>query len=490
MNRITIRCIAAGCAAAAAISAVAWARTLAAGQEPPRPEAAAVRVDYDERGAAERLSEALRFRTVSRRDAEKIDYPQFEAFRRFLERSYPLVHGKLAPETINGYSLLYMWRGTDASLAPALIAAHLDTVDAERPELWRHGPFSGDIAEGMVWGRGARDNKGQLMAIMEAAEALLRSGLRPRRTIILAFGHDEETLGTEGAAKIAAVLGERKIRLECVVDEGGTVAERAVPGLKRPAALIGIAEKGYLTLRLTATGTAGHSADAQGETAIGILCAALARIEAHRFPSTLRYLEPTLRAAVPYAAFPLDAAFANLWLAGSVVERLAERSGGAAALRATAVATFVAAGGQDNVVPGIAEATVNLRLLPGLAPEDAEQEIRRIVDDRRIRVERVGYANGAPRPSGTNSWGYRTLSAAIGQTFPEAVCLPYFVTGGTDSKHYAALADDIYRFTPSRKAPDEEGHGVDERMPLDNYRQYVEFYANLISRLAAGSAAE
>lgn len=487
MNRITVRIIAAGCGAAAAIAAVAWARTLAAGAEPQRLEAA-VRIDYDARGAADRLSEALRYRTVSRRDTERIDYPQFEGFRRFLERSYPLVHERLAPETVNGYSLLYAWEGTDASLAPALIAAHLDTVDAELPELWRHGPFSGEIAEGAVWGRGARDNKGQLMAIMEAAEALVRSGLRPRRTILFAFGHDEETLGTEGAAKIAALLAERKIRLECVVDEGGTVAERAVPGLKRPAALIGTAEKGYLTLRLTAMGTAGHSADAQGETAIGILCAALARIESRRFPSTLRYLEPTLRAAVPYAAFPFDAAFANLWLAGPMVERLAERKGGAAALRTTAVATAVDAGGQDNVVPGIAEATVNLRLMPGLSPEEAEREIRRVVDDKRVAVERAGFANGAPRPSGTDTWGYRTLRAAIGRTFPEAVSLPYFVTGGTDSKHYAALTDDIYRFTPSRKAPDEEGHGVDERMPLDNYRQYVEFYANLISLLAAGSA--
>lgn len=446
------------------------------------PPAARINLDPDQ--ASRRLSDAIKFRTISYQDPSRFDYSQFEEFQSFLEASFPIVHKNLSVEKVNNYSLLYTWKGTDNSLKPVVLAAHFDVVDIEKETLdqWRHDPFSGDISAGKIWGRGARDNKSQVMAILEAVEYMLDHGVTPRRTIILAFGHDEEVLGTNGAQQIAKLLKSRHIVPECVIDEGGTVVENTIPGLNGKTAIIATAEKGYLTLELSVSKESGHSAEPEKQTSIGIICEAITKLQNNPFPTTLQYVEPTLSYAAADMDFPYNMVFSNLWLTGGVVEKvLLQDSASAAMLRTTIAPTIIDGGYQDNVLPACARAIINVRLLPGESVEYAIARIARTIDDPDIHIKKIGFSNVAPSPSPTDSQSFMILSQTIKQIFPDTVCVPWMSTGGTDSKHYSILTPDIYRFTPSFKEKDETGHGINERIPIDNYMQYIEFYVYLIS---------
>ncbi|MBP1761222.1 MAG: family metallo-hydrolase [Firmicutes bacterium] len=434
--------------------------------------------------ASHRLADAIKFRTISYRDPGKFDYSQFEEFHSYLKTSFPLVHQTLRLEKVNQYSLLYTWQGTDNSLKPVILAAHFDVVDIERDTLsqWQHAPFSGDISAGKIWGRGARDNKSQVMAILEAVEYMLKNGVTPKRTIILAFGHDEEVLGTNGAQKIAELLKSRNIVPECVIDEGGAVVENTIPGLKGKTALIATAEKGYLTLELSINKESCHSAEPEKQTTIGIICEAIVKLQNNPFPATLHYVEPTLSYGIANMDFPYNVVFSNLWLTGGIVEKvLLQDNASAAMLRTTIAPTIIEGGYQDNVLPASAKAIINIRLLPGESVEHAIAKVAKTIDDPNIHIKRIGFSNVAPSPSPTYSQSFIILCRTIKQIFPDTVCIPWMTTGGTDSKHYAVLTPYIYRFTPSFKEKGEISHGMDERIPIDNYMQYIEFYVNLIS---------
>ncbi len=142
-----------------------------------------------------------------------------------------------------------------------MLLAHLDVVPAEITPAarWTHPPFAGEIADGFVWGRGALDDKIAAVSLLEAAEHLLATGFKPRRTIYLAFGHDEEVGGRQGAARIAAALGGRGVRAELVLDEGLAITRGLLGGIDRPVALVGVAEKGFADVAVTAQVTGGHS---------------------------------------------------------------------------------------------------------------------------------------------------------------------------------------------------------------------------------------
>src|SRR4029453_5041285 len=165
---------------------------------------------------------------------------EFQGFHHFLAKSFPGVHERLQKETMGGHSLLYSWKGKDNALQPILLMAHMDVVpvDPATESSWRHPPFSGQMAEGYIWGRGTMDDKGSVLAILEAAENLLASVFEPQRTIFLAFGLDEEPGGTNGAARIAGTLRSRRVELEFVLDEGLNILNGIISGLSSPVALI------------------------------------------------------------------------------------------------------------------------------------------------------------------------------------------------------------------------------------------------------------
>ena len=208
--------------------------------------------------AIERFAGAIRLQTVSRAEAPNSDFSAFEAFHRHLQTCFPKVHATLLARVVGGHSLLFTWKGKDEAAKPVLLMAHMDVVPVEpgTESSWTHGPFSGDVADGFVWGRGTLDDKVSVMAILEAVEILLTRGFQPGPTVLLAFGHDEEIGGQGGAAQIAALLKTRGTRVRYVLDEGSAVTDGIVPGLARPAALIGIAEKGFASLELRAVAPA------------------------------------------------------------------------------------------------------------------------------------------------------------------------------------------------------------------------------------------
>ena len=426
---------------------------------------------------AERLAAAIRFRTVSHGGEAPAESEAFAGLQAWLEATYPAAHRVLAREVVSGYSLLYTWKGTDASLPPALLMAHQDVVPAGTDTDWTHPPFEGRIAEGYVWGRGALDDKGSLVALMEAAERLAGEGFAPRRTVYLAFGHDEETAG-RGASAVAALLASRGVRLESTLDEGQVVTRGIIPGVARPVALVGVAEKGYLNVELEVASTGGHSSMPPPHTAIGILAAAVKRIEDHPLPTRPQSMWRLLDVVGREMAFGPRLAIANRWLFGPLLERkLARVPSNNAGLRTTTAATLIQGGVKANVLPARAQAVVNFRVMPGDTTAGVVEHVRRVVDDPRVTI-RVQEAREPTRESRVDSAAYSRLQAAVSRTFPDAVVAPALVLGGTDSRHLEPVSTDTYRFAPLPLGPEDlpRVHGKDERVAVADLGVAVAFY--------------
>ncbi len=436
--------------------------------------------------AAERLSGAVQLPTITVSDPEKGDWAPFEQFIRYLEQAYPSAHAVLEREIVNNYSLLYRWKGLDQSLKPVLFLAHIDVVPVEEgtEQDWRYPPFSGALAESFVWGRGTMDMKSQLISVLEAVEYLAAEGFTPARDFYLAFGHDEETRGAEGAVKLSELLQSRGLSFEYILDEGGAVTVGAMPGVERPIALVGIAEKGYADIRITALGEAGHSSIPPRHTAAGMIGRAVAALEKRQRPARISpYLKETLAHIGPEMGFGLRLILANLWLFGPLF-KLAFKSSraGNALLRTTTAVTVLEGGSKPNVLPKKASAVINYRIAPGETVQELLDHVRRVVGDE-IEVEAI-QANEPSRISPVDGSGFKAIEQAIYAVFPEAVTVPYIVMAGTDAIRYEPLCDQIYRFTPILVSAEdlERIHGTNERVSLENIERGIRFYIELFKK--------
>ncbi len=277
-------------------------------------------------------------------------------------------------------------RDRTTSLDPVVLMAHQDVVPVEEEALseWEHPPFDGVVDDDFIWGRGALDIKSQMIAILDAVEHLLAEGFKPERTVYLAFGHDEE-IGGHGAKEIANFLNDQGIHPAAVLDEGGSLIEGVLPGITEPVGLIGIAEKGFMTLRLTVEATPGHSSTPPRETAIGILAKALAFVEAAPQPTNLAPAQMLFRGLGPVLPFSMQFALANLWLFRGVVRKNLEKSPPTyAMIHTTSAPTIIKAGVKENVLPSKATALVNFRLMPGDTIAKVCERVRKIIDDERV----------------------------------------------------------------------------------------------------------
>jgi carboxypeptidase PM20D1 len=454
----------------------------------PQPELA---VDID--AAARRLGAAVRARTISYDDRRADSTPAFGQLHALLASSFPSAHRILERELVNGLSLLYTWHGSDPSLAPMMLLAHQDVVPiapgTERD--WQQAPFDGVIDGGYVWGRGAWDDKGNLMAILEAVEMLAIQGVRPRRTIYLGFGHDEEIGGQQGARAIAELLKSRGVRLDFVLDEGLLVTEGMLPGLNVPVALIGTAEKGYLTMDVSAEAVPGHASMPPARTAIGSLSQALVRLEQAQVPPQVRgATREMFETLAPEYSGLKRVLFSNLWLFEPLVRReLDTQPSGRAMLRTTVALTTVHAGDKDNVLPGRADAKVNFRLLPGDSTAQVLERSRDAIADQNIHLAASSQAWNPSALSSADSDSYRVLAQTIREVFPGAIVAPGLMIAATDSRRYQDIASQIYRFTPVRARPEDLArfHGTNERVSLANYAQMIRFYHRLIELGAMSS---
>jgi carboxypeptidase PM20D1 len=443
--------------------------------------------DVDAQSAALHLSQALRFPTISHEDPANLDSAAFGLFRAYLRQSYPRAHSDLTVEEVGSLSLLYTWLGEEPDLPPLVLMAHQDVVPIEpgTEEGWSYRPFAGEIADGFIWGRGAMDDKGSLVAILEAVETLLERGFRPKRSVLLAFGHDEEVGGTSGAAAVAELLKSRGVRPFFVLDEGGAIADDILPGLGRPLATIGIAEKGSASVEIAVEVEGGHSSVPPRQGAIGILSRAIARLEDNPIPGGIRGpFREMLLTVGREMSFSRRLVLANLWLFEPLVEsRLSRIPAADSMMRTSTAVTIVEGGVKSNVLPSKARAVVNFRIAPGDTVESVLEHVRRVVADPRVAVVEARETREASPVSPTDSEGYRLLERTVRQMFPEALVAPYLLPGGTDSRHFTSLTPDVYRFGAIRLGPEDlrRAHGTDERLSLDVLAKMVGFYLQLLS---------
>jgi carboxypeptidase PM20D1 len=434
-------------------------------------------VDVDK--AAERLAKALQFKTFSDRDKSKVDHGPFTKFQEYLANTYPLADSTLEKKVINDYGLLYIWKGTDTQKKPALLLAHQDTVPASA-EGWKYDPFSGTVADGYIWGRGALDDKSSVLGILESVDYLIKDGFKPARTIYLAFGFDEEVGGKQGAGKIAAYLKAQNVQFEYIIDEGDIIIVNAYP-TPRPVALIGIAEKGYVTVELSAESAGGHASSPPAQTTIGIIARAIDKIQSNPYPGGIT--GPTAMAfdyVGPELAFPTNVVFANMWLFAPLIEG----SMGGAEIRTTMAPTMIQANSdRDNILPTRTSVLINIRPMPGTSIESILQRIKLIVNDPRVTVKTSGdQLNEASPVANTNSTGFMLLNKTIREVLPDTIVAPGLVTAGTDSTNYFGLSDCILRFEPQRLTPADLAriHGVNERISVSNYGEVINYYIQLM----------
>ena len=471
---------------------------------PADPNAAPVSVDsVMANQAAAHLSEAIRFQTISwgQEHPEKAapSKAAMLAFHDFLQTTYPAFHGVAARRVIAEQSLIYRWparQGDDAATGanldarprPVAFAAHMDVVpiNAGTADQWSYPPFDGVIAEGAVWGRGALDDKGSLIALMEAAERLIASGFQPSRDIYFLFGYDEEVLGTVGAVAVTETLKREGVQFEWILDEGSATVKDVLPGVAGAAALISVAEKGNLNLELTVSHEGGHSSAPGAETAVSILAGAVARIAqnppAQKIDGALAGL---LTALAPEAPFAQRVALANLWLSGGLLKgTLAKTPSMAAMMGTTTAPTVLRAGSKANVLPQKARAVVNFRLHPRDNVADFKERIVCLIDDPRVEI-RAFHVREPSKISATDGPGYRAVQGAVRATYGDILIAPSMTIAGTDLYHYAKLADDAYRYMPFVMTPSDIAriHGDDEKIEIENLGRGVMFYQTLFRGL-------
>jgi len=438
------------------------------------------------------LARALQFRTVSQLPREENDYGEYEQFLSYLKEAFPVFFRTAEVEHINRYSLLCTLRAPEdrRGLLPVLLLAHYDVVPPGREDAWDHPPFSGTLTETSVWGRGAVDDKGCLIAMLAAAEELLQRGEQPRRTVVFALGHDEEIGGGEGAYLIAQTLAERGERFSFVLDEGLTIlAPDVFPLVDRDLALIGVSEKGHVDLRLRAAGSPGHSSTPPPTTAGGTIARAVSRIEARPFPARMTTpVEDFLKTIAPYAGGVKQFFLSRPRRFFPLLKPLLQREPkGNAMVRTTGAVTMLAGSEKENVLPAEASAVVNCRILPGETIDSVVRKLKADIANPEVSVEPIPSLMGNnPLPiSDRTGEGFHLLTELLAELFPRTLAAPSLVLGTTDSRHYAGLSENIYRFVPFRLTKErlEAVHGYNEHLPREDFTKAVEFYRALLSRL-------
>lgn len=441
--------------------------------------------EFDLQTAIQNLSDAIKIKTISYSDYNKMDFKLFEEFMLFLDQSYPNIKRVCKKETINEYCPVYIWESKEKGNKPILLLGHYDVVPVEKSSEieWEVDPFSGMIKDDYIWGRGTLDDKNQVIAVMEAVEHMIKSNYKTKRDIYMVFGFDEEIGGRRGAEKAAEAFKARGIEFECVIDEGGCIITDMMEGLTVPAALIGIAEKGSTNIKITVPGQGGHSSMPPDSTAIGTLAKIISNVEKNPMPPRLTMpVKEMLKTIGPYMTgqkFVLK----NIDKFFPIIHpSLAKNPTTNALIRTTIAFTMAGGGDAPNVLPQKAWATANLRILQGDSVDSTLEHIKKVNPKTNFEMEIVL----AEEPSGISTIDaepYKVVSNIINEMYPEAIVVPYLMAGGTDSRKYFGLCKNIYRFSSVILTKKDYAtiHSNNERISFQNLSNMIKFYIKFLS---------
>jgi len=441
-------------------------------------------VDKDE--VVKKLQEAIKIKTISNSDYSKTDFSEFKKFINLLKINFPNIHKEMERTIINDYSLVFKWKGKKQDKKPGMIMAHIDVVPIEKGTLddWDEEPFSGAIKDGYIYGRGTMDIKIHLITVMQACETLIDEGFMPERDLYLCFGHDEEVGGQEGAAKIVEYFKKKNIKFDYVLDEGGVVSSGVISAVKKPIALIGVAEKGYCNLKINIKAVGGHASTPPKNTSLGLVSKVICALEKKKIKMYLPEATKTMiKSLALHMNFVNKLIIANLWIFKGLFIKMFGKPGtnGEALLRTTIAPTMANASMEPNVLPQVSSFTVNCRILQEYSGNQLLSHINKKCKglDYNIDILRMDEPS---QVSDSKSEVFRTISGVILGIYDDVAIIPYLMVAGTDSYKFESLSENVFRFTPYYVEKDDikRIHGTNERNSVENVVNCVRFFTTLI----------
>jgi len=456
-------------------------------------------LEVDNQSVVKHLSESIQFKTISY-TVDAVPGADFGRFVGWMQSTYPDVFATLETQELTKassessaselpdfkqYSLLLKWQGSDASLKPILLSAHYDVVPVppSTESLWQHPPFDGYVDDEYIWGRGTLDDKSAVIALLESVSSLIKSNAKPQRTVYLSLTHDEELGSPKGATQVTDYLLQQGIEVEWSLDEGSFLLDGFMPGIEPAIASINVAEKGYATAELTVKGKGGHSSMPPPKTTVGILSEAIYKLQSTQMPGGLNGVSAKMFDVLSrYMSFQNRIFFSNQWMFGGLLEsKMAEDGFTNALLRTTTAPTMLSAGVKDNILPMTAVGIVNFRLHPRNSIEDVLKHIETVVDDERVKV-RLKEHHAASKTSSYDTKGFSAIASSARIVYGDIIVTPGITVAGTDSSQYQRVAKDNYRFNPMKIGNEDLSgfHGVNERISIENMKQAVLFYRELM----------
>ncbi len=444
-------------------------------------------IDIDTDRAIKSLSEAIKCKTISHPNPDDVDWAEFEKLSWHIQKAYPLVHKKLNREVIADHSFLYTWEGSDKSLKPVALLSHMDVVPVMpgTESDWEHEAFSGYVDDKFLWGRGTLDMKHQLISVLEAVETLLSNDVVPKRTVYLCFGHNEEVVGSSGggAQAIAQTLLERSVRLGMVIDEGGAIVAGSTFGIDGDIGMIGVCEKGYADIKITAKHEGGHASQPPRNNGLVQVCDAVVKLEKNQFGKRLiKPVEETFLELGKYMSFGMKVILANLWLFKPLfLMVLAKSNLTNAMIRTTTAPTMAEGSPAGNVLPQSANISINFRMLQGERTTDVLNHIKKIAANDNLKME-ILRGKEPSEISPTDNAEFELIKSVTRKIHGGIPIAPYLMVGGTDSCYFECVTDNIYCISPFKLETDDLSriHGTNERIELKQIEKGIRFFAEII----------
>lgn len=460
--------------------------------------------------AIQRLSKAIQIPTISTVEYTETNFEPFNQFYQFLETSYPRIFERMDIVNINTYGLVFHWKGKYKNKKPLLFLSHYDVVPvnnydstlsvnykptfninskatplAKYQDSWTFPPFSGAVDNGRIYGRGTLDMKGMLISILEAGNQLIEEDFIPEQDIYFAFGHDEEVSGRQGALKIAEYFKNKNIEFGAVYDEGGYVVSPGsiLKSVDKALALVGVAEKGFLTLQITVKGTGGHSSMPPKKGSLVLASEIIEKLNSNQMNSIITQpIELFLQNIGGSMDFKSQLAISNQWLLkGLLIKSLEADAASNALIRTTTAITMAHSSDAPNVLSATTEITVNFRILQGNSVEDVLNHVRQVCQGYDVDYKIIS-SREPSKISDVSGDAFKKVVKTIQEVYPNAIVSSYLTIGGTDAYKYEIVSDNVFRFMPVEINQYDQRliHNDNESITIENYMRMIQYFKLLM----------